>query len=138
LENNCEITEYNRELDIENSIVKEHFSLGGNRIYKEYIASYPHGIITVHMKALDSTLSMDLMMERGRFYDHTGKMNDSTIYMDGTLGSVGVSFLVALRAQVLDGKVSVIGEHLIIRDAKEVTLYISCETSFYEKIGNRR
>jgi alpha-L-fucosidase 2 len=132
-ENNCEITEYNRELDIENSIVKEHFSLDDNRIYKEYIASCPHGIIAVHMKALDSTLSMDLMMERGRFYDHVGKMDESTIYMDGTLGSGGVSFLVAIRAQALAGKVSVIGEHLIIRDAKEVTLYISCETSFYEK-----
>ena len=60
-------------------------------------------------------------------------MEERTVYLDGTLGEGGIAFCVGMRAQAEGGSLCVIGEHLLVRDAKEVTLYIACETSFYEK-----
>ena len=128
-----EQTDYRRELDLEKGIVTEVFETSGRKIRKEYLASYPHGVIVVHMEAERGTISLDALLRRAKFYDHTGKLDACTIYMDGTLGVGGVAFLTALRAEALGGKVSVLGEHLVVEGAAELTLYLSCETSYYEK-----
>ncbi len=129
--NQGEVSNYRRELDLENGMVTEVFGINECNIRKKYLASYPHGIIAICMTAEEGTISFDAILRRGRFYEHAGKMDEQTIYMDGTLGEGGIAFLTALRAQTTGGSVQVLGEHLLVRDAREVTLYISCETSFY-------
>ena len=124
---------YRRELCLCDGMVTEEFELPHQKIQKEYLASFPHGIIAVHLWTGEGTISLDILLQRKRFYDHAGKLDDCTIYIDGTLGEGGVSFLAALRAQTDSGTIRTIGEHLIVEDAKELTLYISGETSFYEK-----
>lgn len=128
-----EVSGYRRELDLESGMVVEEFVLDGQKIRKEYLASYPHGIIAVHMETDKGSLSVDALLRRERFYDRAGKLDEETIYMDASLGEGGVSFRAALRAKAEGGKVSVLGEHLLVRGAREVTFYIGCETSFYEK-----
>lgn len=123
---------YERGLDLEQGIVEESYRIFGKTIRKTYFSSYPHGVMVVHLEAEDGTVSLDTLLRRGRFYDHAGKMDPCTIYMDGKLGENGVSYITALRAVADGGEVSVLGEHLVIREAKSVTLYIGCETSFYE------
>jgi len=127
------LASYRRELDLERGLVTESYELPGRKIRKEYLASWPHGIIAVHMTAEGGTISLDALLRRAKFYDHAGKLDERTIYMDGTLGDGGVSWLAAVRAQAVGGEVSVLGEHLLVRDARELTLYISCETSYYEE-----
>ncbi len=123
---------YRRELNLEEALVQEEYRVGKTRIQKEYLASFPHGVIAVHMKAEEGTISLDALLRRERFYDHAGKLDEKTIYMDCCLGKGGVSFLAALRAEHTGGEVQVLGEHLLVRAAKELTLYLSCETTFYE------
>lgn len=124
---------YRRELELDNGMVVETSKWEQRRITKEYLASYPHGVIAVHMVAEEGTISLDALLTRGRFYENAGKLDEKTIYMDGTLGKDGVSFLVGVRAESNSGEVRVLGEHLIVREAKDLTLYVSCETSFYEQ-----
>ena len=128
-----EAMDYRRELCLCDGIVTEEFELPHQKIRKEYLASYPHGVIAIHLWAEEGTISMDILLQRKRFYDHAGKLDDHTIYIDGTLGERGVSFIAALRAQTDSGAVRTIGEHLLVENAKELTLYIGGETSFYEK-----
>lgn len=125
--------DYRRELCLCDGIVTEEFELPHQKIQKEYLASFPHGVIAIHLWTEEGTISMEALLQRKRFYDHAGKWDDSTIYIDGTLGDGGVSFIAALRARTDSGTVRTIGEHLLVEDAKELTLYISGETSFYEK-----
>ncbi len=136
-ETGVELSDYRRELDLEKGIVTEIYTVPERKIRKEYLASYPHGIIAVHMEAEGGTISLDALLRRAKFYDHTGKLDERTIYMDATLGDGGVSFLAAVRAQTVEGEVKVLGEHLLVRGAKELTLYIGCETSYYEKDWKR-
>ena len=124
---------YRRELELDEGMVVESLGWEDKKVTKEYLASYPHGVIAVHMVAEGGELSLDALLTRGRFYENAGKLDEKTIYMDGTLGQGGVSFIVGVRAEAQGGSVKVLGEHLIIREAKELTLYIGCETSFYEK-----
>lgn len=130
-----DMQEYRRGLLLDEGIVKESYNFGMAKIKveKTYFASYPAGILVVHLEADGGSVSFDAMLQRGRFYDRSGKMDERTIYLDGTLGVGGISFCLAMRAETREGIVRVIGEHLIVRDAKEVTLYIGCETSFYCK-----
>ncbi len=132
-----DVTDYRRELSLADGMVTEEFRLSGRTIHKEYLASCPHGILAVQIRAEGGRISMDALLHRKRFYDHAGKLDDRTIYIDGKLGEGGVSFLAAMRAQTDTGTVRTIGEHLIIEEAEEITLYISGETSFYEKDRER-
>ncbi len=128
-----ELPEYRRELDLEKGIVTEEYALPGHKIRKEYLASFPHGVIAIHMEAKEGSISLDALLRRAKFYDHAGKLDERTIAMDAVLGEGGVSFLAAVRAQAVGGEVKVLGEHLLVREAKELTLFIGCETSYYEK-----
>ncbi len=124
---------YRRNLDLDNGLVTELCREGGRELRKEYFASYPHGVIAIHMSAGESTISLIARLERGRFFDRAGKLDDRTIYMDGSLGEGGVAWTAALRAESQGGRTCVLGDSLVIRGAKELTLYLGCETSFYEK-----
>ena len=132
-ETGTEISGYRRELDLEKGIVTEYYTVPERKMRKEYLASYPHGVIALHMEAEGEAISLDILLRRAKFYDHTGKLDERTIYMDAALGAGGVSFLAAVRAQSVEGEVRVLGEHLLVRGAKELTLYIGCETSYYEE-----
>lgn len=136
-ETGTEISGYRRELDLEKGIVTECYTVPERKMYKEYLASYPHGVIALHMEAEGEAISLDILLRRAKFYDHTGKLDERTIYMDAVLGAGGVSFLAAVRAQTEEGEVRVLGEHLLVRGAKELTLYIGCETSYYEEDWKR-
>lgn len=127
------VQNYRRELNLDDGLVVENFVLGDVKIQKEYLSSYPAGVIAIHMTAEGGTISLDVLLTRGRFYDHAGKLDEKTIYIDGCLGAGGVSFITAIRAESKDGKVQTLGEHLIVEDASDLTLYIGCETDFYEK-----
>lgn len=130
-----EISGYQRSLLLEEGIVQEHFIFKqGTQEYlieKEYLASNPLGVLVIHLKAQHPILSLEILLRRGRFYEHAGGLDEHSIYMDGTLGQGGICFLAGIGAAASDGTVSVMGEHLLVKDASEVTLYISCETSFY-------
>lgn len=127
------VSDYCRELDLDKGMVVESFTRNHVKIKKEYFASYPHGVIVIHMKAEKAVLSLDALLRRERFYSHAGKLDARTIFMDGCLGDGGVSFFTALRAETVGGTSQVLGEHLLIRGAQEITLFLCCETSYYEK-----
>ena len=126
-------TLYRRELDLDNGIVTELHHAAGQKVRKEYFASFPHGVIVVRMQATEGCISLKARLDRKRFFDHVGKLDENTIYMDGTLGEGGIAWMAALRAEIRGGEKSIIGEHFVIRDAREIMLYLGCETSFYEK-----
>lgn len=127
---------YRRELDLEQGIVRESYLLEGCRICKEYFASYPNGVIVMEIEAQGGSISLEALLVResgGLYYcDRTGKMDERTIFMEGRLGADGVSWCTGLRAQADRGSVDVCGEHLLVKEAGKLTLYIGCETSFYE------
>ena len=124
---------YRRVLDLEKGIVTEQYRMAGKWVKKEYLASYPHGVMAVRIRVPEGTICLEAMLSRKRFYGRAGRLGENAIYMDGTLGDGGVSWMAAVCARVHGGTACVLGEQIVIRDAREVELFVGCETSFYEK-----
>ena len=124
-----------RALDLENAVVSETLYTGGpeRRIEKEYLSSFPDGVIAVRIRAEGRPVSASVLLTRERFYDRSGKLDDQSVFMDGSLGKDGICFCAGIRAEAASGTVRVLGEHLLVEDAEEIVLYIGGETTFYTK-----
>ena len=109
---------YRRTLDLEKGIVTEQYRMAGKWVKKEYLASYPHGVMAVRIRVPEGTICLEAMLSRKRFYGRAGRLGENAIYMDGTLGDGGVSWMAAVCARVHGGTVRVLGEQIVIRDAK--------------------
>ncbi len=129
------VSDYQRSLHLKEGIIEENFTFEFENqrypMHKEYLSSFPAGVLVIHMKTSGPQISFEALLRRERFYDHAGKLDEVTTFIDGALGEGGVRFLLGMGAKVKDGTVSVMGEHLLVKDATEVTIYISCETTFY-------
>ena len=122
-----------RSLNLEEAVVSEtlKFKDDGGAVEKEYFSSFPEDVIVIRIKSSGTPVSMSVLMTRERFYDRSGKLDDHSVFMDGSLGKGGVSFCAGIRAESISGSVRVVGEHLLIEHAKEAVLYIGCGTTFY-------
>lgn len=126
--------DYRRELDISNATHKVIYTLKdypGNTITRETFASFPDQVIVLQLTSNENNISFDASLNRVYYYNHAYGYSDNTIVMDGNLGDGGNHFAVMLRAQVTNGTVNTMGEHLLVRNAKSVTLYLTTATGFY-------
>lgn len=76
------------------------------------------------------TLNGTAGIVRGRFYDRSWAEDNSTIAIDGSTGEGGIRFCEAMRGSSDDGEVWTIGDQILFKDAKEILLCVSAETSF--------
>lgn len=126
-------SEYYRTLDLEEGIVKVYAKVGENEIRKEYLASFPEQVMAVKITASKpGSLNGAALLTREKFYKTVTPVGKNGIKLWGRCGDDGVHFATGVKAETVGGSVQVIGEHLIVRDADEVTFYIGMETSFYE------
>lgn len=123
---------YCRKLDLDRGMALEDFAVEGCRISKEYLASYPHGVIAVAIEARSGRVSLDAVLNRPLYFDCVGRLDRNTIYMSGSMGRDGVEWMAGLRAVSIGGEVGVLGERLTVTDAEKIYLYLACETSYYE------
>lgn len=125
------ITNYFRELDLEQAKTVTEFQYGGTCYRREAFISHPDDCHIIHITANQkAAINFDALMLRERFYDGVKKIDESTICLYGNLGKGGLDFNMQLHAQAKGGTVQVIGEHLIVEEADEVTLFFSAGTTF--------
>ncbi|MBH1939563.1 glycoside hydrolase family 95 protein [Mobilitalea sibirica] len=128
---------YRRELDISEALHNVSFSISENneiKISRETFATAKDRVIVMKIESTENNLNVDITLHRGLFYNRVYGYSDDSIALDGNLGEGGIDFVVMARAQADEGIVKVIGEHLIIRDAKVVTVYLAAVSSFYYPI----
>ena len=129
-----EMRSFHRTLALASGLVKAEYAVNGGMVTKEYLASYPAGIMAIHMvTTAPEGLHFSAMMTRERYYDGAGALGREGICLWGSGGENGVQFVIGVRAAVTGGGCRVMGEHLLVDGAREATLYIAIETSFYEK-----
>lgn len=125
---------FHRALDLEQGLATAEYTAGGGTVRKEYLASYPAGVLAIRLSTTaPAGLHFAAMLTRERYYDGTGALGADGICLWGSGGEGGVRFTIGLRAEAVGGTCKVIGEHLLVDGASEATLYLAIETSFYEK-----
>lgn len=145
-----EITQYRRELDLEEGIARVQYVSDGVTYQREVLASAPAGCIAVRMTTKEKVpFSFDCHLGRKHnFTDEVLRENGNTIYFMVDGGKDGISFCTAVLADVRPewqaegGSVETIGEFLVVKNVRECVLYLDTETSFrysdYSKEARKR
>lgn len=125
---------YHRELDMRDGVVKIDYEVDGTVWQREAFSSYPDAVLVFRFcSSIPHTLSFKVRLTRGRnrYVDVFNKLDDDTLIMQGNAGGKGGSdFAAGVRAIVEDGKSSIIGEHMIVKEATSVTLLLTAATTF--------
>ena len=123
--------EYLRSLSLDEGIYTSSFKTDSNTYKREAFISEPDHVLVMHLttKGKDK-ISFDALLTRERFYDYVKQVGNNGIMLGGNLGKGGSDFAMILKASSKGGDVKVIGEHLIVDNADEVTLYLSAGTTF--------
>ncbi len=125
-------TDYHRELDLEKAVYYQSFVSKDTFYQREIFISKPADVMVMHFSSKGSgKLNFSVMMRREKFFDGVKKAGTRGICLYGNLGKGGFDFSMMLIAGNTDGKIEVIGEHLLVSDASYVTLYFCGDTSYH-------
>ncbi len=143
--NQGDITNYQRALDLENSIVTVSYLQNGVKFEREYFISYPDNCMMIKIKS-SSPASYTV------YGGHVGKSHttagDQILYFTfecpTTIGPEyaakqrpvtydGESIKASAMARILsDGKIETEGDTILVEGAEEMTIYFCAETSFID------
>lgn len=127
-----DITAYERELNLDNGCVTTKIKWKDITWKREVYISQPDDCMVIHFVADKAgTISFDVHLERERFYDGVEKASDNGICLYGNLGKGGADFALRLSCRVDGGTMEVIGEHIVVDNASEVTLIFTANTTFH-------
>lgn len=135
--NQTEVTNYERSLDLHDAISKVSYKIGDTEFKREILISYPDRVLAIRLRAQgDQKLNFSCMMDRFHYHTKSWKDSQDTIAFCGDTGDGGVHYCGMLRGILnsagASGRCYVIGEHLIIEEAQDVTLLFSGTTDFYD------
>lgn len=126
-----EVTAYERCLDLEEGIYTNTFTADGVNYKRELFASAPDQVMVLKFTAdKQKKISFSALLRRQVFFDGVRKVGTDGICLYGNLGKGGSDFAMQLTARTKGGSVCVIGEHLVVEEADEVTLYFAAGTTF--------
>ncbi|GGG55230.1 glycoside hydrolase family 95 protein [Paenibacillus radicis (ex Gao et al. 2016)] len=128
------VRDYERRLDLIDGIASVRYTVGQTRYEREQFISFPDQVIVTRLFSdKNGGISFKARLSRGRnrYYDELTRDGDDTIIMRGNCGGTnGSDFRTVLRVAAEGGTVRIIGEHLIVDKADQVTLLLSAATSY--------
>ncbi|MHB9056867.1 MAG: glycoside hydrolase family 95 protein [Paludibacteraceae bacterium] len=139
------ISNYNRKLDLENSVTTVTYKAGNVNYTREYICSNPDDVLLVKLSsdsknALNFELSLDLLRESeitvsGNMLSFSGQA------LFPKLGPGGVHYLGNINVLLKGGNISSRNNTLIIENSNEVVIAIDIRTDFnnptYKELCNQ-
>lgn len=125
------VEKYRRELNLREGIARVIYEQNQVKYsINAFIAKKEDVLVLEFSSDRPGNISMSVLMTRGRFYNCTGKASENSIFLDGDLGKGGSEFCIQAKACAQNGSVRVIGEHLVIKNADRVVLYVNGVTTF--------
>lgn len=149
------VTDYSRELDLENSEVRIAYTKDGIRYNRSVIASFPDKVIAVKLNSnSEGKISFRTQLARGnitwdfrpfreQIYRNPGynscvdsirNISDNRTILTGRCGGTGSpGFACGIKVIVNGGSVESIGNSLVVNEADEALILIAAVSEFYEK-----
>lgn len=124
---------YRRELDLNNGIIRVCYTIGKIQYLREYFISYPDQVLVVRFSSSKAgQLNFDCMLNRPE--EFTTRVVSNTLVMSGTLdngyGGPGMSYTTRLGAKTKNGRIEFSDTSLNIRGADEVILVLAATTDY--------
>lgn len=122
------VTDYYRQLDLEEAISRVVYTADGTKYTREYFSSYPDNMIVLHLTAEgEEKLNFDIRLKDAHAGDLTFTGND-TITMSGSLTLL--DYEARLKVQNNNGSLTVSGGKISVKDADEVTILLTGGTDY--------
>ncbi len=132
-ENKAEYSNYYRELDLSRSVVKITYQQNGIRFVREIFVSYPDRSLVMRITSdrkgsvsFSSTLTRPEKFKTVSAKDHLLM----TGVLDNGKGGSGMEYAVRLKAFAKGGQVNCEGAKLTVKNADEVTLFLTAATNY--------
>lgn len=129
-----EPVQYRRELDLDQALASVSYECGGVTFRREVFASFPDQVMAIRLTADRSgalTFTARFERKKGRHVDAVCKHGQDTLVMTNDCGGRdGGSYSAVVKAVAAGGSVRVIGEHLLVEQADEVTLLLAVAGTF--------
>lgn len=128
-----EITNYSRELDLDQALAKESYQLDLNTYQIESFASYPENIIAYSIHCVQNNKSRyRIHINRSRGLYTSNIINEDVFGIEGKGNDNGVDYCQLLNVRT-DGSRIQRGQFLIIENFSYLEIYTTISTSFREK-----
>jgi alpha-L-fucosidase 2 len=125
------VSDYKRELDIENAVCRTSYTIGDTSFSREYIASYPDNVIAIQLASdIKKALTFDLLMtalHEGSSVIATedGIMELDVKVKDGALGGTAM-----LKVSVKGGRITAEKNRLHVEKADRADIWLVAATNF--------
>ena len=144
-------TAYYRDLDIKNAISTTRFTIGGTEFTRQVISSAPDQVIVIHLAASKagelnfsigaasllryhiSAISSNEIVMKGKAPVHDDPnyvRSANPIIWDDSSGCKGMRFELQVKALSEDGSITADTSGISVKNATEVTIFLSAATSF--------
>ncbi|HPF52429.1 MAG TPA: glycoside hydrolase family 95 protein [Draconibacterium sp.] len=129
----AEYTNYTRELDLDEAVVRVKYTQDGVNFSREYFTSYPDQVLVARFTAdKPGQFSFSASMDRPEYFQTHS--DGEQLVMSGSLidgkGGKNLGYMARLNAVNKGGEVAYSGDHLVVRNADEVVLYLTASTSY--------
>lgn len=126
-----ECTAYRRELNLDRAVCRVQYENAEKETFERTcFISRPADCMVLHLRAPKGKVSVEVMLNRAKYFDRTGKVNDHTIYLSGNLGKNALEFAMCLSAKTKGGRVYTMGHTLVVEGADEAVLYFGADSTF--------
>ena len=126
-----ECTAYRRELDLDRAVCRVQYENAKKEAFERTcFISRPADCMVLHLRAPRGKVSVEGMLNRAKYFNRTGKVNDHTIYLSGNLGKNALEFAMCLSAKAKGGRVYTMGHTLVVEGADEAVLYFGADSTF--------
>jgi alpha-L-fucosidase 2 len=138
---NSPVTNYRRELDLNDAVANMQFNRGGVEFKREMFASAPDQVMVLRLSADQSKqISFDARLDRPERFETTGDGNNGLLMtgrLDNGTDGKGVHYVARLRVLNHGGKVSIHENILSVSNADEVILLIAAGTDYQGFAGRQ-
>lgn len=125
------IGQYKRELDIQKAVSTVSYVANGDTYTREYFASAPNQLIAMHLKVdKPGKLSLSARLTSPHRKFTTEKLNDHTLKLSLQVDHGALKGSCYLYVETSKGKITVDNEKIIVKDANDVTFYLTAGTNY--------
>ncbi|TFF39134.1 glycoside hydrolase family 95 protein [Mucilaginibacter psychrotolerans] len=130
---NAQVTNYKRELSLDNAVASASFQRGGVTYKREYFTSFGSDVSIIKLSA-DKPGQLNFSIDLSRPERATTIENKGCLEMTGQLPSGtsagGMQYLAKVKARLTGGSLGHDGNVLVVKNATEVFIYLSAGTDF--------
>lgn len=125
------ISNYSRELRLEDATLHTQFMANGVQYHREYLISQPQQTMAIHLTAnKPGSISLKALLSSPHAKYTVQKESSETIRLDVQVRNGVLRGTSYLRVEAQKGKVQVVNNELVIEGADEVNFYLTAATNF--------